>query len=100
MLPKVATHIFHQASRAAAALQNQSGHIRNILQLQSSGTPASTGGIGGWNGLGSSSSSWGSQGTGPGGAKYHAGSRFSSGYNVSTCTPKMLQTLHLVSLHS
>jgi pentatricopeptide repeat protein len=83
MLPKVATHILHQTSRAVAAVQNQSGYtIRNVLQLQTQSTPTTTGsGIGSWNGAGSSS--WGSSGAGPGGAKYNAGSRFYSGYTVS-----------------
>lgn len=80
MLPKVATHILHQTSRAVTAVQNQTGTIRNVLQLQTqSSTPATTGG---WSGAGSSS--WGSSGAGPGGAKYNAGSRFYSGYTVST----------------
>jgi len=80
MLPKVATHILHQTSRAVTAVQNQT--IRNVLQLQTqSSTPATTGsGLGGWNGAGSSS--WGSSGAGPGGAKYNAGSRFYNGYTV------------------
>lgn len=84
MLPKVATHILHQTSRAVAAVQSQTGYtIRNVLQLQTqSSTPATTGsGLGGWNGAGSSS--WGSSGAGPGGAKYNAGSRFYNGYTVS-----------------
>ena len=83
MLPKVATHILHQTSRAVAAVQNQSGYtIRNVLQLQTQSTPTTTGsGLGSWNGAGSSS--WGSSGAGPGGAKYNAGSRFYSGYTVS-----------------
>lgn len=85
MLPKLATHILHHTSRAAAAVQNQTGHtIRNVLQLQSSSAPSnSTGTLGGWNGPGSSSSSWGNTGAGPGGAKYNAGSRFHNGYTVS-----------------
>lgn len=85
MLPKVATHILHHTSRAVTAVQNQTGYtIRNVLQLQTqSSTPATTGGgLGSWNGAGSSS--WGSGGAGPGGAKYNAGSRFYSGYTVST----------------
>ena len=84
MLPKVATHILHQTSRAVTAVQNQTGYtIRNVLQLQTqSSTPATTGsGLGSWNGAGSSS--WGSSGAGPGGAKYNAGSRFYNGYTVS-----------------
>ncbi|KII96119.1 hypothetical protein PLICRDRAFT_35049 [Plicaturopsis crispa FD-325 SS-3] len=78
MLPKVATHILHQTTRAAAAVQSQTHAIRNVLQLQSSGPSSSSGTIGGWNGAGSSS--WGSNGTGPGGAKYNAGSRYYAGY--------------------
>ncbi|KIM79469.1 hypothetical protein PILCRDRAFT_823366 [Piloderma croceum F 1598] len=81
MLPKVATHILHQTSRAVTAVQNQTGYtIRNVLQLQTqSSTPATTGGgLGSWSGAGSSS--WGSSGAGPGGAKYNAGSRFYNGY--------------------
>lgn len=84
MLPKVATHILHHTSRAAAAVQNQTTQtIRNVLQFQSSPSPSSsTGTLSGWNGPGSSSSNWGSNGTGPGGAKYNAGSRFHNGYTV------------------
>lgn len=82
MLPKVATHILHHTSRAVTAVQNQTGYtIRNVLQLQtqSSTSPATTGsGLGGYG-----SSSWGSAGAGPGGSKYHAGSRFYTGYSVS-----------------
>jgi hypothetical protein len=93
MLPKVATHILQQTSRAAAAVQGQSSYIRNVLQLQSSsGTSASPGGIGGWNSTGSSGSNWGSQGTGPGGAKYHAGSPYSDAYSVSTLVFKPVDT--------
>ena len=84
MLPKVATHILHHTSRAAAAVQNQTTQtIRNVLQLQSSPGPStSTGTLSGWNGPGSSSSSWGNNGTGPGGTKHNAGSRFHNGYTV------------------
>jgi pentatricopeptide repeat protein len=85
MLPKLAGHILHHTPRAAAAVQGQSAYIRNVLQLQSSAGPsAPPGGLGGWSGAGSSS--WGSQGAGPGGAKYHAGSRFYSGFTVSMTT--------------
>ncbi|KAG2125888.1 hypothetical protein BD769DRAFT_1463883 [Suillus cothurnatus] len=75
MLPKVANHIFLHTSRAVAAVQNQTGHtLRNVLQLQSSAPGAPTT----WTGAGSSS--WGSNGAGPGGAKFNAGSRFYNGY--------------------
>lgn len=75
MLPKVANHIFLHTSRAVAAVQNQTGHtLRNVLQLQSSAPSAPTT----WTGTGSSS--WGSSGAGPGGAKFNAGSRFYNGY--------------------
>lgn len=75
MLPKVANHIFLHTSRAVAAVQNQTGHtLRNVLQLQSSAPSAPTT----WTGAGSSS--WGSSGAGPGGAKFNAGSRFYNGY--------------------
>jgi hypothetical protein len=82
MLPKVANHIFLHTSRAVAAVQNQTGHtLRNVLQLQSSAPSAPTT----WTGAGSSS--WGSSGAGPGGAKFNAGSRFYNGYTVSLqCT--------------
>ena len=70
MLPNVATHILHSTTRAAAAVQNQTHAIRNVLQLQSSGPSSGSG------------SSWGN-GPGPGGAKYNTGSRFHAGYNVS-----------------
>ncbi|KAJ6538921.1 hypothetical protein B0H10DRAFT_2245479 [Mycena sp. CBHHK59/15] len=78
MLPKVATHILHSTSRAAAAVHNQSHTIRNVLQLQSSSSPsAGTSSLGPWNGPSSSSS--GNNGPGPGGQKY-TGSRFNNGY--------------------
>ncbi|KDQ65137.1 hypothetical protein JAAARDRAFT_53039 [Jaapia argillacea MUCL 33604] len=90
MLPKVANHILHHTARAAAAVQNQTGQtIRSVLQshtaLPSTTTTAVTsgggGGIGGWNGA--TSSSWGSSGAGPGGAKYQSSSRFYNGYTGS-----------------
>ncbi|KAF8554970.1 hypothetical protein OG21DRAFT_967478 [Imleria badia] len=67
MLPKVTNHLFLHTSRAVALVQNQSGALRNVLQ---SGPAAGAG------------SSWGSAGTGagPGGAKFHAGSKFYKGY--------------------
>lgn len=96
MLPKVATHILHHTSRAVTAVQNQTGYtIRNVLQLQTqgSGTPATTGnGLGGYG-----SSNWGSTGAGPGGAKYHAGSRFYSGYSVSTTSMLSISISYMVS---
>lgn len=70
MLPKVATHILHSSTRAAAVVHNQTHTFRNVLQLQSSG-PSSGSGSGRGNG-----------GPGPGSAKYNAGSRFYSGFNV------------------
>ncbi|KAG8218224.1 hypothetical protein J3R82DRAFT_3792 [Butyriboletus roseoflavus] len=61
MLPKVANHFLLHTSRAVALVQNQSGALRNVL-------PAGAG------------SSWGGTGAGPGGAKFHAGSKFYKGY--------------------
>ncbi|KAF8632397.1 hypothetical protein AX17_004838 [Amanita inopinata Kibby_2008] len=84
MLPKVATHIIHTTSRAAAAVHNQTSTFRNVLQLQTSPGPSTSGttNLGPWNGSGSSG--WGNHGpgtgTGAGGAKYNAGSRFYSGF--------------------
>ncbi|KAF8628994.1 hypothetical protein AX15_003603 [Amanita polypyramis BW_CC] len=84
MLPKVATHILHTTSRAAAAVHNQTSTFRNVLQLQTSSGPSTatgTANIGPWNGNGSGSSSWGnSHGAGTGSAKQNAGSRFYSGF--------------------
>ena len=77
MIPKLASHILHQTSRAAATAQNYT--FRNVLGFQSPST--ASGGLGSWSGAGSSS--WGSYGAGPGGAKYSSGSRFYSGYQVS-----------------
>ena len=65
MLP----HILNSTARAAAAVQNQTHTIRNVLHLQSSG-PSSGSGPG-----------WGN-GPGPGGSKFNTGSRFYAGYNV------------------
>ncbi|TFK56292.1 hypothetical protein OE88DRAFT_1652965 [Heliocybe sulcata] len=80
MLPKVANHILHHGARAVTAVQNQTGAtIRNVLQLQGTSGPST--GLTTWNGA--SSSSWGSGGAGPGGAKYHGSSRFYSGYTGS-----------------
>ena len=64
MLP----HILNSTARAAAAVQNQTHTIRNVLHLQSSG-PSGSG------------PSWGN-GPGPGGSKFNTGSRFYAGYNV------------------
>ncbi|TDL14654.1 hypothetical protein BD410DRAFT_902955 [Rickenella mellea] len=75
MLPKFASHILHHASRAGATVQNST--LRNVLGFQSAPS-TSAGGLGGWNGAGSSS--WGGYGAGAGGAKYNTGSRFYSGY--------------------
>ncbi|EIM85452.1 uncharacterized protein STEHIDRAFT_80833 [Stereum hirsutum FP-91666 SS1] len=79
-LPQVASHILQHTSRAAAAAQNQATHaFKNALGLQSSGTQSASTSLGTWNGAGSSS--WGSGHAGAGGgAKYHTGSRFYSGY--------------------
>lgn len=80
MLPKVATHILHTTSRAAAAVQNQTHTIRNVFQLQHSSAPSSaSGNLGPWNGPGSSH--WGGNGTGAGSTKYNTGSRY-NGYTV------------------
>ena len=84
MLPQVASHIFHHTSRAVAAAQNQAGHtLRNVLGFQTSTNPSSTSSLASWNN-GTGSSSWGNGHTGTGGgAKFHPGSRFYSGYKVS-----------------
>ncbi|PCH41686.1 hypothetical protein WOLCODRAFT_151735 [Wolfiporia cocos MD-104 SS10] len=72
MLPKVANHLLLHTTRAVAAVQNQTGHtIRNVLQLQSSSGPGASSSNSGWNGT---------HGAGPGGAKYHSGSRYYTGY--------------------
>ena len=65
MLP----HILNSTARAAAAVQNQTHTIRNVLHLQSSGPSSGSG------------PSWGN-GPGPGGSKFNTGSRFYPGYNV------------------
>lgn len=65
MLP----HILNSTARAAAAVQNQTHTIRNVLHLQSSGPSSGSG------------PSWGN-GPGPGGSKFNTGSRFYAGYNV------------------
>lgn len=84
MLPQVANHIFHHTSRAVAAAQNQAGHtLRNVLGFQTGTTPSSTSSLASWNNN-TGSSSWGNGHAGAsGGAKFHTGSRFYSGYKVS-----------------
>ncbi|KAA1465885.1 hypothetical protein DENSPDRAFT_830571 [Dentipellis sp. KUC8613] len=100
MLPQVANHLLHHTARAAAAAQTQAGQtLRNVLGLQSSGSQSANG-LTSWNAAGSSS--WGSGHAGAGGAKYHAGSRFYSGYtgpgraitqaNTSTADPEAAET--------
>lgn len=97
MLPKVATHILHTTSRAAASIQNQSHTIRNVLQLQSSPCPSSgTGNLAPWNTPGSSNS--GNNGPGTGGTKYnHPGSRFHNGYTGPARTLTQANTTILSS---
>ncbi|KAF8500742.1 hypothetical protein F5888DRAFT_1876603 [Russula emetica] len=77
----VASHIFHHTSRAVAAAQNQAGHtIRNVLSFQTGTNPSSTSSLASWNNS-TGSSSWGNGHAGAGGgAKFHPGSRFYSGY--------------------
>src|SRR5712691_12549082 len=84
MLPQVAGHIFHHTGRAVAAAQNQAGYtLRNVLGLQTGTNPSSTSSLASWNNN-TGSSSWGNGHTGAGGgAKFHTGSRFYSGYKVS-----------------
>jgi len=84
MLPQVASHIFHHTSRAVAAAQNQAGHtLRNVLGFQTGTNPSSTSSLASWNNS-TGSSSWGNGHAGAGGgAKFHPGSRFYSGYKVS-----------------
>lgn len=84
MLPQVASHIFHHTSRAVAAAQNQAGHtLRNVLGFQTGTNSSSTSSLASWNNnTGSSSYGNGHAGAG-GGAKFHPGSRFYSGYKVS-----------------
>ncbi|KAJ7484597.1 hypothetical protein FB451DRAFT_1084055 [Mycena latifolia] len=78
MLPKVATHLLHSTSRAAAAVQNQSHTIRSVLHSSSSSSPSSST-LAPWNASTSSSSGGSSNGPGPGGQKY-TGSRYYTGY--------------------
>jgi hypothetical protein len=75
MLPKVANHVLHTTARAVSAQQQA---LRNVLQGSGTGPG---GHITNWGTVGSSS--YGNAGAGAGGAKYHAGSRFYSGYTVS-----------------
>ena len=82
MLPQVASHIFHHTGRAVAAAHNQAGHtIRNVLGFQTGTTPSSTTSLASWNNSTGSSSN-GHAGAG-GGAKFHPGSKYYSGYTVS-----------------
>ncbi|KAJ6486685.1 hypothetical protein C8R45DRAFT_265885 [Mycena sanguinolenta] len=69
MLPKVATHLLHSTSRAAAAVQSQTHTIRNVLHSSTSAPSSGNPGRGS------------SNGPGPGGQKY-TGSRY-TGYNSS-----------------
>jgi len=78
MLPKVATQLIHHTTRAVAAVQGSGSAFRNILQSPSSGTTSTTT----WPGVGASGFSWGSAGTGAGGAKYQSSSNFYHGYQV------------------
>ena len=78
MLPKVATQLIHHTTRAVAAVQGSGNAFRNILQSSSSGTTSTAN----WSGVGASGSSWGSAGTGAGGAKYQSSSKFYHGYQV------------------
>ncbi|KAF8322433.1 hypothetical protein F5887DRAFT_340387 [Amanita rubescens] len=79
MIPKVATHILHTTSRAAAAVHNQTSTLRNVFQLQTSSGTSTAAGTGPWNGNGSSSRG-NSHGPGPGGQKQNTGSRFYAGF--------------------
>ena len=76
MLPKVATQLIHHTTRAVAAVQGSA--FRNVLQSSSTGTTTTAT----WPGVGASGSSWGSAGTGAGGAKYQSSSKFYHGYQV------------------
>ena len=78
MLPKVATQLLHHTTRAVAAVQGSGHAFRNVLQSSSSGTTTTAS----WSGVGASGSSWGSAGTGAGGAKYQSSSKFYHGYQV------------------
>lgn len=99
MFPKVATHIFHHTSRAAAAVQNQTSQaIRNAWQYQPATPSNSAGGSGGisqWGSLGSSSG-WGGSSAGPGGAKYNTGNRFYSGYTARIISPLLTVSIILI----
>ncbi|TFY63357.1 hypothetical protein EVG20_g6353 [Dentipellis fragilis] len=100
LYPTSPNHLLHHTARAAAAAQTQAGQtLRNVLGLQSSGSQSANG-LTSWNAAGSSS--WGSGHAGAGGAKYHTGSRFYSGYtgpgraitqaNASTADPEAAET--------
>ena len=78
MFPKVATQLIHHTTRAVAAVQGSGHAFRNVLQSSSSGTTTTVS----WPGVGTSGSSWGSAGTGAGGAKYQSSSKFYHGYQV------------------
>ena len=79
MLPKVATQILHQTSRAAVVAHNQTTHtIRNVLQIQSSNGNSSP--LPGRSGPGSNFG--GNNGAGHGGTKFGAGKPFQNGYTV------------------
>jgi len=72
MLPKVANHVLHTTARAVGAQQQT---LWTALQSSGSGSGSH---IASWTSVGSSN--YGNAGAGAGGAKYHAGSRFYSGY--------------------
>ena len=78
MFPKVATQLIHHTTRAVTAVQGSGHAFRNVLQSSSSGTTTTAN----WSGVGASGSSWGSAGTGAGGAKYQSSSKFYHGYQV------------------
>ena len=82
MIPKVASHILHHTSRAAAAVQAQTSQsIRNALQYQS-GQPSAANTLNPWASTpGSSSSGWGSAGN----AKQNAGRKFYSHTQTVRC---------------
>ena len=99
MLPQVASHIFHHTTRAVAAAQNQAGHtLRNVLGFQTGTNPSSTSSLASWNNS-TGSSSWGNGHAGAGGgAKFHSGSRFYSGYKVSHRPLAPFQVRSLISI--
>jgi pentatricopeptide repeat protein len=99
MLPQVAGHIFHHTSRAVAAAQNQAGYtLRNVIGFQTGTNPSSTSSLASWNNN-TGSSSWGNGHAGAGGgAKFHPGSRFYSGYKVSHPPSAPFQVRSLISI--